>query len=138
MRKRVNKYLPSEIRELAMWSIALLVNTSTWIEMKENWRLICEVFLNYSINETANFKINYSILLTRISKISNDRTLSLAIEQTKQILSESVDPFEFNDDIDNDTLNENQLHSNETIDFAIKKRKPRKSSVRPSAVNKSV
>ncbi|CAF2055298.1 unnamed protein product, partial [Rotaria magnacalcarata] len=45
MRKRVNKYLPEEAREISMWVIALLVNTSTWPEIKDNWRLICQVFL---------------------------------------------------------------------------------------------
>ncbi|CAF5145856.1 unnamed protein product, partial [Rotaria sp. Silwood1] len=52
MRKRINKYLPEDIRELGMWCIALLVNTNTWIDMKENWRLIFGAFLNYSTNET--------------------------------------------------------------------------------------
>ncbi|CAF4143211.1 unnamed protein product, partial [Rotaria sp. Silwood1] len=61
MRKRVNKYLHDDIRELAMWCDALLVNTNTWVDMKENWRLICEVFINYSTNETEIFKQHYSI-----------------------------------------------------------------------------
>src|SRR5690349_6220101 len=115
MRKRVNKYLPDDIRELAMWCVALLVNTSTWIEMKENWRLICEVFLNYSTNETISFKINYSILLTRISQITNDPNSSAAINQSRQTLLESTDPFEFDDDVENDNLGHSQLHSDETI-----------------------
>ena len=72
MRKRVNKYLPEDIREFAMWCIALLVNTNTWNDMKENWRLICEVFVNYSTNQTLRFKQSYSMLLNRISHITND------------------------------------------------------------------
>ncbi|CAF2056196.1 unnamed protein product [Rotaria magnacalcarata] len=43
MRKRVNKYLSEDAREIAMWAIALLVNTSTWSEIKENWRLIYQI-----------------------------------------------------------------------------------------------
>ncbi|CAF2138916.1 unnamed protein product [Rotaria magnacalcarata] len=43
MRKRVNKYLSEDVREIAMWAIALLVNTSTWPEIKDNWRLICQI-----------------------------------------------------------------------------------------------
>ncbi|CAF4249402.1 unnamed protein product [Rotaria sp. Silwood2] len=76
MRKRTNKYLPEDIREFAMWCMALLVNTNLWNDMKENWRLICEVFMSYSTTETFQFKQSYSVLLKRISHISNDLNVS--------------------------------------------------------------
>ncbi|CAF3169111.1 unnamed protein product [Rotaria socialis] len=76
MRKRINKYLPEDIREFAMWCMALLVNTGKWNEMKENWRLMCRVFINYSTNETLDFKQSYSILLSRINHITNDPNTS--------------------------------------------------------------
>ncbi|CAF4854420.1 unnamed protein product, partial [Rotaria sp. Silwood1] len=117
MRKRVNKYLHDDIRELAMWCVALLVNTNTWVDMKENWRLICEVFINYSTNETEIFKQHYSILLSRISQITNDPNASAAINQSKEIASESIDPFEYDDDdIENDNLNHNIFDSSKTME----------------------
>lgn len=107
-----------------MWSVALLVNTSTWIEMKENWRLICEVFLNHEANETINFKMNYSILLTHINQITNDPNLSASIKLSKQTLPEPTDPFEFDDDIENNNLDSSQLHSNGNIGTTRKKKIP--------------
>ncbi|CAF4425481.1 unnamed protein product, partial [Rotaria magnacalcarata] len=38
MHKRVNEYLPEDVREISMWAIVLLVNTNTWPEIKDNWR----------------------------------------------------------------------------------------------------
>lgn len=134
MRKRVNKYLPDQIREFAMWCVALLVNTDAWANMKENWRLICEVFLNYSINETV-FKQNYSIVLSRIKRITNNLNLSTAINQSRDILSVTNDPFDFNDDIEHEDLDQTQLHSNEKSNKKKQCHKPRTSQ---SSLNKSV
>lgn len=50
-RKKINKYLPEQFRELALWSIALLVNSLTWTEFKHNWKLICLVFLQLHLGE---------------------------------------------------------------------------------------
>ncbi|CAF3269861.1 unnamed protein product [Rotaria sp. Silwood2] len=135
MRKRINKYLPEGIRELGMWCIALLVNTNMWVDMKENWRLICEVFLNYSTNETVHYKQHYSVLLSRISKITNDPNSSAAINQSRKILSESVDPFQFDDDNENFNLEHNSMDSNETIQ---KKKKLNKLHARRSSADKSI
>ncbi|CAF2146068.1 unnamed protein product [Rotaria magnacalcarata] len=89
MRKRINKYLPEDIREFAMWCMALLVNTGKWNEMKENWRLMCRLFINYSTNETLDFKQSYSILLSRISHITNDpnssKRFAWIIDEEKQL-----------------------------------------------------
>ncbi|CAF3836343.1 unnamed protein product, partial [Rotaria sp. Silwood1] len=134
MRKRINKYLPEDIRELGMWCIALLVNTNTWIDMKENWRLICEVFVNYSTNETVHYKQHYSVLLSRISQITNDPNSSAAINQSRKFLSQSVDPFEFGDDNENDNLGYNLVDFNET---AQKTKTLNKSHAGRSSLNKS-
>ncbi|CAF3810547.1 unnamed protein product [Rotaria sp. Silwood1] len=135
MRKRINKYLPEDIRELGMWCIALLVNTNTWIDMKENWRLICEVFVNYSTNETVHYKQHYSVLLSRISQITNDPNSSAAINQSRKFLSQSVDPFEFGDDNENDNLGYNLVDFNET---AQKTKTLNKSHAGRSSLNKSI
>jgi hypothetical protein len=115
MRKRVNKYLPENLRELGMWSISLLVNTSTWPEMKENWRLICHVFLNYATNNDMNFKQYHATLLSHIGKITGDPNSSKAISQSKQVLSSTTDPFEFDDDNDFDDNENNQLHADKNV-----------------------
>ena len=98
MRRRVNKHIPDDIRELSMWSIALLVNTSNWPMVKENWKLICEVFFNYASNDTNKFKQHHASLLYRISKITSDPNSLKAINRSKEILSNTQEPFEFHDD----------------------------------------
>ena len=134
MRERINKYLPYQIREFAMWCLVLLINTDAWVNMKENWRLICEVFLNYSINETA-FKQSYSIVLSRIERITNNLNLSTAINQSRDMLSATNDAFNFNDDVENLDLDEIQLHSNEKSN---KKKQSHKARTSQSSLNKSV
>ncbi|CAF4116640.1 unnamed protein product, partial [Rotaria sp. Silwood1] len=115
---------------------ALLVNTNTWVDMKENWRLICEVFINYSTNETEIFKQHYSILLSRISQITNDPNASAAINQSKEIASESIDPFEYDDDdIENDNLNHNIFDSSKTME---KMKQLKRSYSHRTSVNNSV
>jgi hypothetical protein len=121
-----------------MWCVALLVNTSTWVEMKENWRLICEVLLNYSINETTHFRINHSILLTHINQITNDPNSSAAIKLSREISSEPIDPFEFDDETENDHPDSSQLHSNENIGTGKKKKQSNKSQAGSLAANRSV
>ena len=140
MRKRVNKYLPEDIREVAMWGIALLVNTSTWVDMKENWRLICEVFLNYSTNETPEFKVNYSILLSRISQLTNDANSSTAIHQSRETLLQSNDPYDFtdDDDLDIDDYERTQLQSRQHRKTSRRNQRTRKSRVGSSANKNSV
>lgn len=128
MRKRVNKYLPEDVREVAMWSVALLVNTNTWVDMKENWRLICELFLNYSTNETASFKVNYSVLIGRISQITNDENSLAAINQSLETLSKSNDPYDFSDDddLEIDHADYSQPRSRENCKATKTKRRIRK------------
>jgi len=49
-RTLVNKYVSNELRQLALWSSLLLLYTQTWREVRQNWSLICEIFLNWGTN----------------------------------------------------------------------------------------
>ncbi|CAF3628835.1 unnamed protein product [Rotaria sordida] len=138
MRKRVNKYLLEDMREVAMWSIALLVNSSTWPEIKENWTLICQVFLSYSTNNDINFKQHHATLLVRISKITSDPNSSRAISQSKDILSNRNDSFEFDDTSEIDDYDDNQMHTNEKTKTNNKKKRLIISTVHSSNHNKSI
>ncbi|CAF4396900.1 unnamed protein product, partial [Rotaria magnacalcarata] len=51
VRKTINKFIDERYRELTMWSIALLINTSSWFEFKHNWKLICLVLLKLHFGE---------------------------------------------------------------------------------------
>jgi hypothetical protein len=138
MRKRVNKHLPDDIREFAMWSMALLVNTSTWEEIKENWRLICQVFLNYTTTDNFFFKQHYATVLHRISQITSDPNSSRAIEQSKQTISTATDPFEFDDDNKMDDYDNDQLHSNKNMKKSKKRKRSTISHVCPINIYKLV
>ena len=139
MRKRVNKYLPKDVRELAMWSISLLVNTSTWIEMKENWRLVCRVFLSYAISDQTNLKLHQASLLSRISKITSDPNSSRAIDQSKQILMDATDPFQYSDDDDDmDDFNNKRVRRNKNFKTNNKTKQSIASHLHSSKLNKSV
>lgn len=99
MRKLVNRFLPDDIRELGMWSMALLINTSTWKEMLENWRLVCLVFLNIKRGEdTTESKRNHSKLLSKIGSITNDPNANRAIQDSKSIIKDNPDVFTFDDE----------------------------------------
>ncbi|CAF0912387.1 unnamed protein product [Adineta ricciae] len=126
MRKRINKYLPDMIREFAMWSIALLVNSNTYEQLKNNWRLICRVFLNYTTNTTPYFAKHYTMLLSRISEITNEPNASKAITQSKEVVTATDDPYEFDEeDFFNDDDEGDELQSDEHI---RKRRKIKQSS----------
>ncbi|CAF3542908.1 unnamed protein product, partial [Rotaria socialis] len=138
MRKRVNKYLPEDVREIAMWAIALLVNTSTWREIKDNWRLICQVFFNYASNDNINFKQHHATLLSRISNITNDPNSSRAIHQSKEIRTNINDPFAFDDDNELDDYDHNTMNTNENIKTNNKRKRSTTSHLNSSNINKSI
>lgn len=69
-RALVNKYVSSELRQLALWSSLLLMYTSTWREVRQNWSLICEIFLNWGTN-FVSLK-SYEELCAKVAKIEND------------------------------------------------------------------
>ena len=71
MRKRINKYLLEDVREVAMWYVTFVVG----YEKKIGDRF-AKIFSNYATNEKANFKLNHSILLSLINQITNDANSS--------------------------------------------------------------
>lgn len=87
-----------------MWCIALLVNTSKWKEMMENWKIICLVFLQlHSNDENGNEQQHYAELLDRIRKIQADPNISTFIQSTTPEPNSSSlhDTFDFDDGDDN-------------------------------------
>lgn len=149
MRKRVNKCLPVELRELGMWSIALLVNTNTWAVMKDNWELVCDVFLNYSSENQFNSKNKHALLLSRIDEITSNPNVCSAIEKSKMATSSSTetnrnDVYDFDDqheEDDNDHLiNEEHRRSqpNQMISMNNNKRKVSKSTAIDPHKNRKV
>jgi hypothetical protein len=81
-RKMVNKCITDQYRELAMWSIALLINTSTWVDFKRNWQLICLVFLQIHHDENHINEEYQDALLNRIGKIKSDPDIRDAMKSS--------------------------------------------------------
>lgn len=107
-RKTVNKYIPENFRDLAMWSISLLINTSTWDEFLHDWQLICTVFVQLHLGKEHVNKESYDNLLNRITKIQSDPNLKKVIRSTESLqidngnnLSSSL-VYEYRDDDDDD------------------------------------
>ena len=69
-RSLVNKYVSTELRQLALWSSLLLLYTQSWRDVKQNWSLICEIFLNWGTN-FVSLKA-YEELCAKVAKIEND------------------------------------------------------------------
>ncbi|CAF4271109.1 unnamed protein product [Rotaria magnacalcarata] len=121
MRKRVNKYLSEDAREIAMWAIALLVNTST-------------CFFNYVSNDNINFKQHHATLLSRISNITNDPNSSRAINQSEELLTNINDPFAFDDDNELDDYDHNPMNTNENIKTNNKRKRSTTSHLNSSNI----
>ncbi|CAM4769922.1 unnamed protein product [Rotaria magnacalcarata] len=90
-RKIINKFVPETFRVLAMWSIALLINTSTWNEFVHNWQLICFVFIQLHLGEENVNKDHQNALIYKISKIENDPNISSAIKLSETVEDENED-----------------------------------------------
>ena len=73
-----------------MWSIALLINTSTWFEFKHNWHLICLVFLKLYAGESNCEKEAQDTLLEKISRIKSDSNIIDAIKSSAIVLDEDA------------------------------------------------
>ena len=89
-----------------MWSITVLINTSTWNEFKHNWKLICLVFLQLHLgNEHAN-RQHQDALLDKINKIKSDTNTIDGIKASETADEENEngfyqqDPYDFDDDDD--------------------------------------
>lgn len=90
-RKTINKYIPERFHELAMWSIALLINTSTWDEFVHNWKLICLVFIPLHLGIEHENNEHRDALIYKISKIRNDSNTATAIKSSETAKDENKD-----------------------------------------------
>ncbi|CAF4303353.1 unnamed protein product, partial [Rotaria magnacalcarata] len=115
MRKRVNKYLSEDVREIAMWAIALL-------------------FFNYVSNDNINFKQHHATLLSRINNITNDPNSSRAINQSKEIFTSINDPFAFDDDNELDDYDHNPMTTYENIKTNNKRKRSTTSHLNSSNI----
>ncbi|CAF1463253.1 unnamed protein product, partial [Rotaria sordida] len=81
-RRTINKFIIKEYREIAIWSIALLINSCTWIEFKYNWKIICLVFLEIHRGEKHTKQKYQDILLDKIRKIKSDSNTYSAVKSS--------------------------------------------------------
>ncbi|CAF4411170.1 unnamed protein product, partial [Rotaria magnacalcarata] len=116
MHKRVNEYLPEDVREISMWAIVLLF------------------VLNYVSNDNINFKQHHATLLSRISNITNDPNSSRAINQSKEILTNINDPFAFDDDNELDDYDHNPMNTYENIKTNNKRKRSTTSHLNSSNI----
>lgn len=109
-RKTINKYIPAQFRDLAMWCIALLINSPTWKDFSHDWNLICLVFVQLYLGVDQVNKENYDALLNRISKIQSDSNTNKAIKTAERLqaqdgdVSSSSQAYAFDDDNNDDVL----------------------------------
>lgn len=108
-RQLVMKYVPNELRQLALWSSLLLLQSQTWRDVRLSWTLICEIFLNWGTN-LVSLK-SYEDLCDRVSKMENDPELSHLLDLIYIGNSSTVD------DNAAETLNEDDPIDGETIDL---------------------
>ncbi|CAF2075054.1 unnamed protein product [Rotaria magnacalcarata] len=113
MHKRVNEYLPEDVREISMWAIFVL---------------------NYVSNDNINFKQHHATLLSRISNITNDPNSSRAINQSKEILTNINDPFAFDDDNELDDYDHNPMNTYENIKTNNKRKRSTTSHLNSSNI----
>ena len=96
-----------------MWSIALLINTSMWNEFKNNWKLICLVFLQLHFGDDHMKEQYQDALLEKISKIKSDPNVMQGIKFTEKTEEDEgeesegchKDCYDFQDDTDVDKAN---------------------------------
>ncbi len=124
-RKKINKYIPAEFRDLAMWCIALLINSSTWKDFIHDWHLICLVFIQLHLEVSQVNKEHYDALLNRISRIQSDANTKKTIK-----MAESLDVE------DENALSSSQIYTFDDDDFDVQvdlprnKQKPKRRKVR--------
>jgi hypothetical protein len=90
--------LDAKLHEIAMWSIALLINTNNWTEFQTNWLLICRTFFSWYKDTLSCSNGYYDTLLDRISRIKGDPNLCTSIDITRDDVSISDDVFTFDDE----------------------------------------
>ncbi|CAF4076111.1 unnamed protein product [Adineta steineri] len=115
-RKNINKYIEKKYRELAMWSIALLINTETWVEFQNNWRLVCYVFLQLHLGEENLNQEYQDALLQKITQIKTDSNTLDAMKSSDSIQdvntkeSSDFDEYEFCSDDDDEDFHIIETH----------------------------
>ncbi|CAF3205771.1 unnamed protein product [Rotaria sp. Silwood2] len=92
-RKIINKCIPDEFRNFAMWCIALLINTSTWNEFINNWRLICFVFIELHLGQQHVNQEHREALIYKISKIKNDTNTTSVIKSSDTMPDDDANSF---------------------------------------------
>ncbi|UJR10295.1 hypothetical protein I4U23_014501 [Adineta vaga] len=113
-RTYVNKYVSTELRQLALWSSLLLLHTSTWREIKQNWSLICEIFLNWGTN-FVSLKA-YEDLCGKVSTIENDPDIIHLMDVIYNNTNDNQQEEE-NDDDDEEDLDETSESFIDLSDF---------------------
>lgn len=109
-----------------MWSIALLINTSTWNDFLHNWKLICIVFIELHMGQQHINKEHQESLIHKISKIKNDTNISNAIKFMDKIsddnTSESYCPniYDFHDS-DDEPDGEFFSHASKSVKKKVRK-----------------
>lgn len=87
-----------------MWSIALLINTSTWDDFKHNWKIICVVFIQLHVDEKHVNREYQDALLEKIRRIRSDPNTVAGIKASEQGANDNFsdvnhhDVYDFNDD----------------------------------------
>jgi hypothetical protein len=118
-RTLVNKYVSNELRQLALWSSLLLLYTQTWREVRQNWSLICEIFLNWGTN-FVSLK-SYEELCTKVAKIENDpeiiHLMDLIYNSTNTINDNEQQQQQQQDD-DNNNLDNDDETTEDVIDLS--------------------
>lgn len=114
-RTLVNKYVSNELRQLALWSSLLLLYTQTWREVRQNWSLICEIFLNWGTN-FVSLK-SYEELCTKVAKIENDPEITHLMDLIYNSTNTSNDNEQQEDDTT--TTNNNNDHDDETTEDVV-------------------
>ncbi|CAF1976168.1 unnamed protein product [Rotaria magnacalcarata] len=106
-RTLVNKYVSNELRQLALWSSLLLLYTQTWREVRQNWSLICEIFLNWGTN-FVSLKA-YEELCAKVAKIENDPDITHLMDLIYNSAN-TINHDEQQDEQDNDDNNEDKIN----------------------------
>jgi hypothetical protein len=136
----INKLLDEKIRSLAMWSIALLINTSSWDEMIHNWKLICHVFLQLHIGNDDVNNEHHDALLNKIIKIKSNPNIHTIIQSTEPKISESktnTNTFDYYDS-DEDTEHNEPVSASLSQNTSTKKKNERVSYFKISVLGNSL
>lgn len=91
-----------------MWSIALLINSCTWMEFKHNWQTICLVFLQIHLGKKHIKEKHQDTLLNKIRKIKSDTNIYNAVKSSNNLEADNSTDlcdsniYKFHDDTNDD------------------------------------